>query len=77
MASVSAGNDLLGVREITVGVVFTALAIAAVSGRLWARNLKKTPAEASDYLIVVALVSGFFYRWCNHTDRICSFSLSL
>ncbi|KAM0799691.1 hypothetical protein BDR22DRAFT_890268 [Usnea florida] len=55
MASVT-GKDVMGIRVIVVGVVFSVLAIAAVGGRVWARRLRKTEMQLSDFLALIALV---------------------
>ena len=57
MASITKGNDLMGIRILIVAVVFTVLAVAAVVGRFWARRIKRQQIDASDYFILIALVS--------------------
>lgn len=46
-----------GGRVIAATVFSFLLATAAVSLRLWARQISKKPFSSDDYLIVVALVS--------------------
>ncbi|KAL9062620.1 MAG: hypothetical protein Q9161_009779 [Pseudevernia consocians] len=54
MASVT-GKDVMGIRVIVIGVIFSVLAIAAVGGRVWARRLRKTELQLSDFLALIAL----------------------
>ena len=45
-----------GINLIIVSAVFLALAILAVSLRIWSLRLKKKPLALNDYLIILALV---------------------
>ncbi|KAL8725839.1 MAG: hypothetical protein Q9181_006265 [Wetmoreana brouardii] len=55
MAPVSA-DDVMGIRVIIIPAVFSAFAIVAVTGRIWARHIRKTDLQLNDHLAVIALV---------------------
>ncbi|KAF2445454.1 hypothetical protein P171DRAFT_430869 [Karstenula rhodostoma CBS 690.94] len=46
----------LGIAAVAVAVVFVFLDFAAVVLRLWAKKIKQRPLDATDYLILGALV---------------------
>ncbi|KAL8769845.1 MAG: hypothetical protein Q9209_004283 [Squamulea sp. 1 TL-2023] len=48
--------DIMRLRVIIVGAVFSALAITAVCGRIWARRIRHTNLQLNDQLMVIALV---------------------
>ena len=67
MAPVS-GSDSMGIRVIVIGVVFSIVAVAAVTARFWARRLRKATLQTNDYLILAALVCNRFQGISTHAD---------
>lgn len=59
-------SDIMGMRLIVVPVVFGFLATLAVSGRFWARWLKRARLQLNDYFILTALVRLHFTNPKNH-----------
>ena len=52
----------VGRAVVIIAVVFTAVDLAFILLRLWARRLKRVKLDASDYLIIAAWVGDDRYR---------------
>lgn len=60
MSLIPSTGDSRGIGLVVVCTVFLAIAIFAVSLRIWSRRIQKIPFRLNDYAIYVALV-GYVY----------------